>query len=167
MNFQFPGGTRAANPASLTGIETSGRFWIVLWRKLRDLDAWTLQRSCFEGSNITVKMEEVMGLLDGLIGGAVGAEMVTVVNGLIEKHGGVKGIVDQFQREGLGPTIQSWVGTGENQPISPEQVNKALGSDTIQQLAAKLGIPPDQMAARLSEILPQAVDKLTPNGTVQ
>ena len=107
-----------------------------------------------------------MGLLDGLIGGAVGAEMVTVVNGFIEKHGGVKGIVDQFQKQGLGQTVQSWVGTGENQPISPAQVHQALGSNTIQELAAKLGIPPDQMAAKLADILPKAVDRMTPDGTV-
>ncbi|MGO9546282.1 MAG: YidB family protein [Rhodomicrobium sp.] len=107
-----------------------------------------------------------MGLLDGLIGGAIGAEMVTVVNGFIEKHGGVQGLVEQFQQKGLGPTVQSWVGNGENLPISPEQVHQALGSDTIQQLAAKLGIPPDQLAAKLSEILPQAVDKMTPDGRV-
>ena len=107
-----------------------------------------------------------MGLLDGLIGGAVGAEMVTVVNGFIEKHGGVKGIVDQFQRQGFGPTVQSWVGTGENQPISSAEVHQALGSDTIQQLAAKLGIPPEEMAAKLADLLPKAVDKMTPDGTV-
>jgi uncharacterized protein YidB (DUF937 family) len=107
-----------------------------------------------------------MGLLDGLVGGAVGAGMVTAVNGLIEKHGGLQGIVAQFQQQGLGPTIQSWVGTGENLPISPEQVHRALGSDTIQQLAAKLGIPPDQLAAKLSEVLPQAIDKMTPGGKV-
>ena len=107
-----------------------------------------------------------MGLLDGLIGGAAGAGLVTVVNGLIEKHGGLQGIVAQFQQQGLGPTIQSWVGNGENLPISPDQVQRALGSDSIQQLAAKLGIPPDQLAAKLSEILPQAVDKMTPGGKV-
>jgi uncharacterized protein YidB (DUF937 family) len=107
-----------------------------------------------------------MGLLDGLIGGAVGAGMITAVNGLIEKHGGLQGIVAQFQQQGLGPTIQSWVGTGENLPISPEQIHQALGSDTVQQLAAKLGIPPDQLAAKLSEILPQAIDKMTPEGKV-
>ncbi len=106
-----------------------------------------------------------MGLLDGLIGGAVGAEMISVVNGLIEKHGGVKGLVAQFQQQGLGPTIQSWVGNGENLPISPEQVHQALGSDTVQQLATKLGIPPNELAAKLSQVLPQAVDKMTPNGT--
>ena len=107
-----------------------------------------------------------MGLLDGLIGGAVGAGMITAVNGLIEKHGGLQGIVAQFQQQGLGPTIQSWVGNGENLPISPEQIYQALGSDTVQQLAAKLGIPPDQLAAKLSEILPQAIDKMTPEGKV-
>lgn len=107
-----------------------------------------------------------MGLLDGLIGGAVGAEMVTVVNSFIEKQGGVKGIVDRFEKKGFGPTVQSWVGTGENQPISPNDVHQALGSNTVQELAAKLGIPPEEMAAKLADILPKAVDKMTPDGTV-
>jgi uncharacterized protein YidB (DUF937 family) len=107
-----------------------------------------------------------MGLLDGLIGGAVGAEMVTVVNSFVEKQGGVKGIVDQFEKKGFGPTAQSWVGTGENQPISPNDVHQALGSNTVQELAAKLGIPPEEMAAKLADILPKAVDKMTPDGTV-
>jgi uncharacterized protein YidB (DUF937 family) len=111
-------------------------------------------------------MEEDMGLLDGLIGGTAGAGMVTVINGLIEKHGGLKGIVDQFQKQGLGPTVQSWVGPGENQSISPDQIHQAFGSDTIEQLAAKLGIPPNELAAKLAGILPNAVDKMTPNGTV-
>jgi uncharacterized protein YidB (DUF937 family) len=106
-----------------------------------------------------------MGLLDGLIGGAVGAEMVTVVNGFIEKHGGVKGVVEEFQKKGFGPTVQSWVGTGENQPISSDEVHQALGSDTIRELASKLGIPPEEMASKLANILPQAIDKMTPQGT--
>ena len=105
-----------------------------------------------------------MGLLDGLIGGAVGAEMVTVVNGLIEKHGGIQGIANEFKEKGFGPTVQSWIGNGPNQPISGDQINKALGSDTVRQFAAKLGIPPEEMASKLSQILPQAVDKMTPDG---
>ena len=48
-----------------------------------------------------------MGLLDGLLGGAVGAEMATVVNSLIEKHGGVQGIVAQLEQQGLGATVRS------------------------------------------------------------
>ena len=106
-----------------------------------------------------------MGLLDGIVGGAVGAEMVTVVNGLIEKHGGLQGMIHQFQQQGLGSTIKSWVGNGENQPISPEEVHKAVGADTLQELAAKVGMTPDELAAKLSTVLPRAVDHMTPNGT--
>jgi len=105
-----------------------------------------------------------MGLLDGLLGGAVGAEMVTVVNGLIEKHGGVQGIVAQLEQQGLGATARSWIGTGANQPITPDQVHQAFGSDTVKQLAAKIGMTPEDLAAKLSTLLPQAIDKLTPGG---
>jgi uncharacterized protein YidB (DUF937 family) len=106
-----------------------------------------------------------MGLLDGLLGGAVGAEMVTVVNGLIEKHGGIQGIVAQLEQQGLGGTVRSWVGTGANQPITADQIHQAFGSDTVKELAAKLGMTPQDLASKLSQILPQAIDKLTPGGT--
>jgi uncharacterized protein YidB (DUF937 family) len=105
-----------------------------------------------------------MGLLDGLLGGAVGAEMVTVVNGLIEKHGGVQGIGAQLEQQGLGNTVRSWVGTGANQPITADQIHQAFGSDTVKQLAAKIGMTPEDLASKLSQILPQAIDKLTPGG---
>ncbi len=107
-----------------------------------------------------------MGLLDGLLGGAVGAEMTTVVSALIQKHGGVQGIVTQLEQQGLGDTVRSWVGTGANQPISPDQVHQAFGVDTIKEMAAKVGITPQDLAAKLAAILPGAVDKLTPGGTV-
>jgi uncharacterized protein YidB (DUF937 family) len=105
-----------------------------------------------------------MGMLDGLLGGVVGAEMATVVNGLIQKHGGVQGIVAQLEQQGLGGTVRSWVGTGANLPITPDQIHQAFGSDTVKELAAKIGISPQDLAAKLSQILPQAIDKLTPGG---
>ena len=107
-----------------------------------------------------------MGLLDGLIGGAVGAEMATVLNGLIEKHGGVQGIVAQLEQQGLGNTVRSWVGTGANQPITADEIHRALGSDTMQQMAAKFGLSTQDLAAKLSTVLPQAIDKLTPGGVI-
>jgi uncharacterized protein YidB (DUF937 family) len=103
-------------------------------------------------------------MFDGLLGGVVGAEMATVVNGLIEKHGGIQGIVSQLEQQGLGGTVRSWVGTGANQPISADQIHQAFGSDTVKQLAAKVGMSPEDLAAKLSQILPQAIDKLTPGG---
>jgi uncharacterized protein YidB (DUF937 family) len=107
-----------------------------------------------------------MGLLDGLIGGAVGAEMITVVNQLIAKHGGLPGIVSQLQQQGLGPTVSSWVGTGPNQPISPDQVHQAFGPEVMGELAAKTGLNPQELAQKLSQVLPQVIDRLTPTGTV-
>ena len=107
-----------------------------------------------------------MGLLDALIGGAVGAEMAVAVNQLIEKHGGVSGIVNQLQQQGLGATVNSWIGAGPNQPISADQVHQAFGPEVIRELAAKAGMTPEELAQKLSQVLPQVVDKLTPNGTV-
>ncbi len=107
-----------------------------------------------------------MGLLDGLLGGIVGAEMATVVNGLIQKHGGLQGLVSEFEKKGLGATVKSWVGTGPNQAISPDQVHQALGADTIAQMAAKFGLSPQDLSQKLSQILPKAVDSLTPDGTI-
>ena len=107
-----------------------------------------------------------MGLLDGLIGGFVGGEMATAVNTLIAKHGGLSGIVQQFEAQGFSGTIKSWVGTGANLPISPDELQKALGSDTIKTLAAKLGMDPDALASKLSSVLPTVVDRLTPGGIV-
>jgi uncharacterized protein YidB (DUF937 family) len=110
--------------------------------------------------------EDIMGLLDGLLGGAVGAEMVTVVNSLIQQHGGVQGLVAQFEQQGLGGVARSWISNGPNQAISPAQVSQVLGSGTLGQLAAKVGITPEELSHKLSQVLPAAVDKLTPAGTV-
>jgi uncharacterized protein YidB (DUF937 family) len=107
-----------------------------------------------------------MGLFDGVLGGIVGAGMVSVVSDIIDKHGGLNGVVNQFQQQGFGDTVRSWVGTGQNQPISSDEIHKVLGPDTINQLAAKLGMTPQELAAKLSTVLPQAIDKLTPAGVV-
>ena len=107
-----------------------------------------------------------MGMFDGLLGGIVGAGMVSVVSGIIEKHGGLQGVVNEFEKNGLGATVNSWVGTGPNQPISPDDVQKTLGPDLLQQLSQKSGLSVQDLTQKLSQILPQAVDKLTPEGTI-
>jgi uncharacterized protein YidB (DUF937 family) len=107
-----------------------------------------------------------MGMLDGLLGGIVGAGMVSVVSSVIEKHGGLQGVVSEFEKNGLGPTVKSWVGTGPNQPISPEDLHRALGPDLLQQLSEKSGLSVAELTQKLSQILPQAVDTLTPGGSI-
>ncbi len=107
-----------------------------------------------------------MGLLDGLLGGIVGAEVGNLVSGVIEHHGGVQGLVAQFEQQGLGGVVQSWVGSGPNQAISAQQLQQVLGSDAVAHLAQKFGINPQDLLQKVAQALPQAVDKLTPAGTV-
>lgn len=78
--------------------------------------------------------------------------------------GGLAGLVQQFQNNGLGHLVQSWVSTGPNQPINAQQIQQGLGVDRIRQIATRLGIDPTVVAQKLSTILPQVIDHLTPNG---
>jgi uncharacterized protein YidB (DUF937 family) len=105
-----------------------------------------------------------MGMFDGILGGMIGAGMAGVVSDVLERHGGVQGVINQFQANGLGPTVQSWVQPGANQPITPAQVHQGLGPETIEALAGKLGIAPAELSAKLAEVLPQSIDHLTPGG---
>ena len=107
-----------------------------------------------------------MGMFDGLLGGIVGAGLVSVVNNILEQHGGLQGVVNHFEKNGLGPTIQSWVGTGANQAISPDQLRNVLGPELMQRLSEKSGLSADELSQKLAQVLPQAVDKLTPNGAI-
>ena len=107
-----------------------------------------------------------MGLFDGVLGGIVGGTMASVVNNILEQHGGVQGVVDEFERNGLGATVRSWVGTGANAPISADEVHRAIGPDLLQQLAAKAGMSVPELTQKLAQVLPQALDHLTPNGSI-
>lgn len=103
-----------------------------------------------------------MSILDGIIGGVI----TTFVTQAIEQQGGVQGLVSKFEQNGLGSIAQSWVGTGPNQPINPSQIAQVLGPNTVKEICEKLGMPEDQLLAKLVEHLPAAVDKMTPNGVV-
>jgi uncharacterized protein YidB (DUF937 family) len=107
-----------------------------------------------------------MGLFDGVLGGIVGAGMATVVNGILERHGGVQGVVGEFERNGFGQTVRSWVGTGPNDPISAGDIQRVLGPDLLQKLSEKSGLSQQDLADKLSQVLPRAVDHLTPDGVI-
>ena len=99
----------------------------------------------------------------GLPGG--NASLLQAVLGIVNDHpGGVSGLAQSFEQQGLGGVVQSWIGSGQNQPISGDQVQNALGSDKIQEIAAKLGSSPSVASSTLAQYLPQVVDHLTPNG---
>ena len=107
-----------------------------------------------------------MGLLDGLVGGAIGAGLAVAASRLIEQHGGIQGIVSQMETHGLGETVRSWVAQGPNQPITAERLQQVFGSGTLAEMAARLGLSPEELTQKLAHFLPQAVDHLTPDGTV-
>lgn len=107
-----------------------------------------------------------MGLLDGILGGLVGAGATRVIEQVLQNNGGVQGLLSNFERNGLGAIAQSWVGTGQNESISPEQIRQALGPEALNNLAASTGLDPQALLAQLAEHLPGAVDHMTPNGSV-
>ena len=105
-----------------------------------------------------------MGMFDGILGGVIGAGATTLLNSFIEQQGGLQNIVGQFEKNGFGDTMKSWISQGQNLPITTDQIYQALGSDTVKELAAKLGLPADKIAELLAQHLPQAIDKVTPDG---
>lgn len=108
-----------------------------------------------------------MGLLDGLIGGVAGGALASVMKDVLDKHGGLQGMLAEAQNKGLGEAMKSWIGMGPNQAISAEQVSQLLGGDMLNQLAAKTGLPIDDLKEKLAQFLPEAIDKMTPNGKVE
>ena len=115
-----------------------------------------------------------MGLLDivgGLIGGQAGgnsqsALITTALEFINNQPGGLNGLIEKFKAGGAGDIIGSWVGTGENQPISPDTLQNVLGSDVVGSLASKVGIDPSQASSILAQVLPHVVNGATPNGEV-
>jgi uncharacterized protein YidB (DUF937 family) len=123
-----------------------------------------------------------MGLLDTVIGalgqGGGGAQnpqaaLISAVIGMLGQGGGqggglggLAGLVAKMQQGGLGEVASSWVGTGQNLPISPDQLGSLLGGDTIGNMAGQLGMNQGDLLGQLSQMLPQVVDKLTPQGQI-
>ena len=78
--------------------------------------------------------------------------------------GGLGGLLDKFKNAGHGQVVDSWVGKGPNQPVTPTQVQQSLGSTTISDLARQAGMSEDDLMAQLAQVMPDLVDKLTPQG---
>ena len=78
--------------------------------------------------------------------------------------GGLAGLAARFQQGGLSEVLQSWIATGQNQPVSGDQLHEVLGGDAIGALARQLGLSPGDAAGQLSQVLPQLIDHLTPHG---
>jgi len=118
-----------------------------------------------------------MGILDSLENspelrgmlGQLGAAVIPAVLGEVlgkGGQGGLSAIVAKLEQAGFGDQVRSWIGNGQNLPITAEQLQEVLGSDTVRQLAAKFNIPVDQLSKVLAQALPDAVDHASPKGTL-
>ncbi|HOJ03822.1 MAG TPA: YidB family protein [Bacteroidota bacterium] len=113
-----------------------------------------------------------MGILDSITGAVTGGTnnsgIMDAIGGLLgdQASGGLSGLVENFTKGGLGDVVGSWVGTGENKPVSAGQIQSVLGNEHIQGIAAKLGLSTEDVSAGIASLLPQVIDKLTPDGKV-
>jgi uncharacterized protein YidB (DUF937 family) len=132
---------------------------------------------------------QIMGILDGLLNAAVSsmqggsvppvglpasntataagmspAVLMNVVSALMHSQGGLSGLLNSFNQAGLGNVVSSWIGTGQNLPVSAAQVTQVLGSGQLSQIASQLGVDPAHVGGLLAQMLPHVVDQLTPHG---
>jgi uncharacterized protein YidB (DUF937 family) len=126
-----------------------------------------------------------MGLLEQLLASVLGQSQVnpgqvgagrvdqSQVSGLAQaviamlndpRVGGLQGLAQRFQQNGLGGILDSWVSTGQNQPIDPNSLQQVLGRDRVTQMAQQAGVPAQQGSSLLAVLLPQLIDQLTPQG---
>lgn len=106
----------------------------------------------------------------GALGGGSGDQnpLMTILSGMLasnnESGTGLGALIQQFQNSGLDDLVQSWIGTGQNLPISAEQIMQALGGDRVGDMAAQAGLSTEEASGQLADMLPQLIDKLTPGG---
>ena len=119
-----------------------------------------------------------MGMLDGLLGSLMGgmtsdgtggrqpSPLLLIALQLLQKNGGLQGMLGKFQQAGYGAQADSWVSTGQNQPISTDALSQVLGQGQLGRIARELGMSQGEAAGGLASMLPQMIDKMTPQGEV-
>ena len=97
----------------------------------------------------------LLGKLGGILSGATAGNVLS---------GGLGGLIERFKQNGQGPAADSWVRTGPNQQLEPNQLEQAIGPDVLNTLSQETGLSRDELLTRLTRDLPAAVDKFTPEG---
>jgi uncharacterized protein YidB (DUF937 family) len=99
-----------------------------------------------------------------LAGGGSGAGAGQGGQGVQGDLGGLGGLIEAFQRNGMGEQVQSWIGTGQNLPVSPDQLQQVLGGGALGDIARQFGLSSGDAASGLADMLPKLIDQLTPQG---
>jgi len=120
-----------------------------------------------------------MGMLDGLLGSLMGgmtsdgtggkppqSPLLLMALQVLQQNGGLQGMLSKFQQAGYGAQADSWVSTGQNQPIPADALSQVLGQGQLAQIAQQLGMSHGEAAGGLASMLPQMIDKMTPQGQI-
>ena len=119
-----------------------------------------------------------MGLLDGLLGSVLGGmagqqnqaqgggQLLQMVLTMLQQNGGIEGLLAKMQQAGYGGQAQSWIGTGQNQPVPPDALSQIFGQGQLADIARQLGVSRDDAAGGLARALPDVVDRMTPDGRI-
>ena len=110
-----------------------------------------------------------MGLFDTLKGALETEALPAMINTVLAQtqYHDLPGLVAALEKGGLGPQVQSWLGNGQNMPITADQLKAVLGNTQVQEFARHMGLPVDQVLQLMAQYLPEIVDKASPNGVVQ
>lgn len=113
-------------------------------------------------------LDSVMSAANGMMnGGNSNGNLLDAAAQLIKDHpDGLSGVVDQFRNGGLAEAVNSWVGTGANQPVSAEAIQQVLSATQLGEIANRFGISNEQVSSGLATVLPELINHLTPNGAV-
>lgn len=111
-------------------------------------------------------LNSILGsVASSVLGGGEGqSKAIQLIQALLQSQGGIQGLVEKFQQGGLDELVKSWIGTGENQPISASQILDVFGKSNLDSAAEEVGVPQQEAPDLLSEFLPKIVDSLSPNG---
>ena len=131
--------------------------------------------AALSGSGQQQQQGDLGGALGGGLGGAILGSLLggdnqqqgaSLLSSILNQLGGINGLVNILSKSGLGDQVQSWIGTGANQPVSADQLQSALGNDQLGNIAQQLGLDQGQVAGVLAHMLPDLINHLTPNGQV-
>lgn len=112
-------------------------------------------------------LDDVMGMAGQLTGGGnPQAQVIQALSGMLTQGGGLTGLIQSLEQSGLSSQVASWIGTGQNLPVSAQQIIQALGQGKVSELASQAGVGHQDIAGMIANVLPQLIDKATPNGSV-
>ena len=118
------------------------------------------------GASTSGGQADLIGSIVSMLGQGDGQSAQGGQGGALGGIGGLIGLVARMQQSGLGDVAKSWVGSGDNLPVSPDQLGGVLGHDTVTSMAGQLGMNHGDLLSQLSQMLPQVVDKLTAQGQI-